>query len=73
MILNRSELIAKLSNKFNSFTSSDIDYDDDITPIRYIESDDNFVEPEILTNNVIGGFRKLSNNYSYRFSNQGLF
>ena len=26
MILNRSELIAKLSNKFNSFTSSDIDY-----------------------------------------------
>ena len=26
MILNRSELITKLSNKFKSFTSSDIDY-----------------------------------------------
>ena len=26
MILNRSELITKLSNKFQSFTPSDIDY-----------------------------------------------
>ena len=26
MILNRSELITKLANKFNSYTTSDIDY-----------------------------------------------
>ena len=46
----------------SDISTKDLDFDDEIDPVKYIESDEDFDEPQ-SDNNIIGGSRKLFNKY----------